>query len=59
MSVTIAGHVEDDWEPYTIPGKVVHDVLCLMAIIADWVECAVIVIWRLVIDVRHVRKTML
>jgi len=46
----------EEWELVTIPGKVVHDIICLLAIMADWVECVVIVMYRVLIDIRYGRR---
>lgn len=48
------GDDEEDWsEPRTIPGRLVHDLICLMAILVDFVECAVVIIYRVVLDMRY------
>ena len=48
-----------DLEPTSIPAQVVHDVLCIIAIIVEWVECAVIVIFRILVDIRYGRRATL
>lgn len=45
--------VSDFREPRTIPGKVVHDLICLIAILVDFVECAVVIIYRVILDMRY------
>ena len=40
-------------EPRTIPGKVVHDMICLLAILVDFAECAVVIVYRVILDMRY------
>jgi hypothetical protein len=47
------------YEPRTIPGRLVHDLICLMAILVDFVECAVVVIYRVVLDMRYGQRNSL
>jgi len=50
----------DGWEePRTIPAKVVHDLICLIAIVADCVEGVVVVLYRVMIDIRYGRRAIL
>ena len=44
-----------EWEAQSVPARVVHDIICLLAILVDWVECAVIVLYHVVVEVRHGR----
>jgi len=46
-------------EPRTIPARLVHDLICLMAILVDFVECAVVVIYRVVLDMRYGQRNSL
>jgi hypothetical protein len=50
-----AGALEN--EPSTIPGKMVNDVFVLFAILLEWMECGVIVILKLALDVRYRHRT--
>lgn len=50
-----AGALES--EPSTIPGKMVNDVFVLFAILLEWMECGVIVILKLALDVRYRHRT--
>lgn len=47
---------EDDG-PLTIPGRVVHDIICLIAIFIDFIECFVFVVYRILLDLRYKRKS--
>jgi hypothetical protein len=64
----ITGEDEDAWEtlvddvkrdefvtlePRTIPGKIVHDLICLIAILVDFLECSVVIIYRVILDMRY------
>ncbi|RSH92804.1 hypothetical protein EHS25_008250 [Saitozyma podzolica] len=51
----LAGALEN--EPSTIPGKMVNDVFVLFAILLEWMECGVIVILKLALDVRYRHRT--
>ncbi|ORX36026.1 hypothetical protein BD324DRAFT_651931 [Kockovaella imperatae] len=44
-------------EMQTIPGRLVHDLICLLAILLEFVECTVVIVFRVVIDVRYNRKS--
>jgi hypothetical protein len=44
-------------EPSTIPGRMVNDVFVLFAILLEWMECGVIVILKLALDVRYRHRT--
>ena len=44
-------------EMQTIPGRLVHDFICLMAIMMEFVECTVVIVFRVVIDVRYNRRS--
>jgi hypothetical protein len=45
---------DERWvEPRTIPGRLVHDLICLILILMDFVECAVVIVYRIMLDLRH------
>ena len=51
---------DEEWqEPTTIPGRLVHDILCLLAILVDFIECAVVIIYRVIIDMRYGQRDSL
>ena len=42
----------------TVPGKLVHDLICLMAIMMEILECAIVIVFRVAIDMRYNRKSV-
>ena len=50
---------DEDMEPQTIPGRVVHDIICLLALLVEIVESAVVIVFRVMVDVRYGQHTTL
>ncbi|CAD6572234.1 MAG: hypothetical protein TREMPRED_000481 [Tremellales sp. Tagirdzhanova-0007] len=44
-----------EWEAQTIPAKVVNDIICLLTIFVECVECAIIVLYCVMLEIRHGR----
>ena len=46
-------------ELQTVPGKLVHDLICLLAIMMEFLECAIVIVFRVAIDMRYNRKSVM
>ncbi|KAK4687516.1 hypothetical protein P7C73_g2593, partial [Tremellales sp. Uapishka_1] len=46
-------------EVITIPGRLVNDLICLLEIVMDHVEWMIIILYRLILDIRYGPKTTL
>jgi hypothetical protein len=38
--------------PVTIPGRIMHDVFCLILVILDYIEWTIILVYRVLVDIR-------
>jgi len=38
--------------PVTIPGRIMHDIFCLILVVLDYIEWGIILVYRLLVDIR-------
>jgi hypothetical protein len=48
-----------EMELYSIPARLVNDVIVLLSILLEWVEMMIIIVWRVFVAVRYGRESIL